>query len=216
VFTEICGSLIALSIAFYFSWKLTLMICATIPFAVLLLSWLSRGLGPAIEAQKLELARASKCANTAMSSITVVKSFNAQDLEVWQYCSIVKAVASKYLIQARANALQYGITKFFMIALFVEGFWFGLILIRQGLKPGNVLTTFYCCLYAVQSAEVILPQWMVLKKGMSAGHNLQAIIYATRQLDDVKRKSTIIPPFRGGDIEFKDVSLKFQCTLLLS
>jgi ATP-binding cassette subfamily B (MDR/TAP) protein 1 len=186
------------------------MICATIPFAMLLLSWLSRDLGPAIEAQNIELARASKCANTAMSSITVVKAFNGQDLEVWQYCSIVKAAASKYLIQARANALQYGITNFLMIALFVEAFWFGLILIRQGLIPGNVLTTFYCCLYAMQSAEIILPQWMVLKKGMSAGHNLQTIIYATRRFDDATgQQSAVIPPFRGGDIEFKDVSLTF-------
>jgi ATP-binding cassette subfamily B (MDR/TAP) protein 1 len=208
VFTEMCGSFIALGIAFYYSWKLTLMICATIPFAMLLLSWLSRGLGPAIEAQRIEIAKASKCANTAISSITVVKAFNGQESEVWQYCSIVKAVASKYLVQARANALQYGITKFLMIGLFVQGFWFGLILIRQGLDTGNVLTAFYCCLYAMQSTEIILPQWMVLKKGMSAGHTLEAIAYEFRRGEEVAVSNLMIKPeFRGGDIELNEVSV---------
>ncbi|EPE27653.1 P-loop containing nucleoside triphosphate hydrolase [Glarea lozoyensis ATCC 20868] len=210
VFTEICGASIALGIAFYFSWKLTLMICATIPFAMLLLSWLSRGLGGAIEDQKAELARASKSANTAISSITVVKAFNGQDTEVWQYCSIVKAVASKYLVQARANALQYGFTKFLMIGLFVQGFWYGLILIRQGLSTGNVLTTFYCCLYAMQSAEIILPQWMVLKKGMSAGHTLQVLTYESQIYGGPGNPNVMIKPeFRGGDIEFKGVSFAY-------
>jgi ATP-binding cassette subfamily B (MDR/TAP) protein 1 len=185
---------------------------------MLLLSWLSKGLGPAIEAQKIELARASKFANTAMSSITVVKAFNGQETEVWHYCSIVKAIASKYLVQARANALQYGFTKFLMIGLFVQGFWFGLILIRQGLSTGNVLTTFYCCLYAMQSAEIILPQWMVLKKGMSAGYTLQALTHESQIYGGQGDANIMIKPeFRSGDIEFKEVSttLYVLCHLMV-
>jgi ATP-binding cassette subfamily B (MDR/TAP) protein 1 len=155
----------------------------------------------------VELARASKYANTAITSITTVKAFNSQEHEVWQYYSTIKNVATKYLVQARANAVQFGITKFLMIGLFVQGFWYGLVLIRQGLDPGYVLTTFYACLYAMQATEIILPQWLVLIKGMSAGLTLKTIM---EEVQNLRRPSTMDalarPEFCGGDIEIDDVS----------
>ena len=202
--------------AFYYSWKLTLVICATIPVAVLLLSWLSRGLGPAIEAQKIELAKASKYANTAITAVNTVKAFKGEEHELWQYYSTVKNMATKYLVQARANAIQFGITKFLMIVLFVQGFWYGLVLIRQGLNPGYVLTTFYACLYAMQATEIILPQWLVLKKGMSAGHTLQNIMNEGQKINrPTGPDDTIKPEFRGGDIEINDVIIDLPHHILM-
>ncbi|KAG9238241.1 ABC transporter-like protein [Amylocarpus encephaloides] len=209
LFTEVAGSLIALGVAFFFSWKLTLVICATLPFAGLLLMWLSKGLGPAIEAQKAELSKASKYANTAITSITTVKAFNGQDYEIWQYCDTIKNVASKYMIQARTSAIQFGVTKFLMIGLFVQGFWYGLVLIRQGLNPGHVLTTFYACLYAMQAIEIVLPQWLVLTKGMSAGHTLKIIISEAQSMPKSQKRQTIRPHFCGGDIELNEVSFAY-------
>jgi hypothetical protein len=46
--------------------------------------------------------------------------------------------------------------------------WFGLYLVDHSMDPGGVLTTFYACLGAIQSIETVLPQWLVLAKGISA------------------------------------------------
>lgn len=204
--TEIVGSCIALGIALFFSWKVTLVVAATFPIMALVLSWVSRSLGPAIEAQKRELTKASKHANTAMTYITTVKAFNGQEQEVWQYYGTIKIVAAKYLIQARANALQFGIVKFAMIAIFVQGFWFGLYLVRRGLDPGHVLTAFYACLFSAQAIEIILPQWLVLTKGMSAGRTLKSIMI---QMQDGRKVTTMTgglkPTTCVGDVEINEV-----------
>ncbi|TVY40590.1 Alpha-factor-transporting ATPase, partial [Lachnellula subtilissima] len=208
--TEFIGSLIALGIALYFSWKVTLVVVATFPVMALCLSLATRSLRPAIEAQKRELTKASKYANTAMTSINTVKAFNGQEQEVWQYYETIKLAAGKYLIQARVNALQFGITKFAMIGIFLQGFWFGLILVRQGLDPGRVLTAFYACLFSVQAVEIILPQWLVLTKGMSAAHTLKSIMIQMQDGQKIMNMTGCIKPTACiGDIEVNEVSFAY-------
>lgn len=207
---EVFGSLAAVGLAFYYSWKLSLVILATFPVAGVMLFLVSLKLGPAIEAQKRELSKASKYANTAITAINTVKTYNGQDQEVWQYYDTIKKAAASYLIQARCNALQFGTTKFLMIGIFIQGFWFGLVLVKQGLDPGSVLTTFYACLAAMQGLETVLPQWLVLKKGMSAGQTLKAIMTQVKNgRVDKNMVGSLRPDKCEGDIEVKGVSFAY-------
>ncbi|KAF4630376.1 hypothetical protein G7Y89_g7762 [Cudoniella acicularis] len=208
--TQVSGSLFALGVAFFYSWQLTLVIFATIPIAVAIIIWLSSGMGPAIEAQKRELTKASKYANTSFTAINIVKSFNGQEQEIWQYYTTIKEVAAKYMIQARANAVQFGITRFLMVGIFVQGFWFGLYLVQHGLNPGHVLTTFYCCLFSLQAIEITLSQWLVLKKGMSAGETLKTFMVAIQREGVVSTMTgSLRPNVCDGDIEINEVSFSY-------
>jgi ATP-binding cassette subfamily B (MDR/TAP) protein 1 len=210
------ASFASLGIALYYSWKLTLLILVTFPVAAIVLYLVSSGLAPAIEAQKRELSRASKHANTAVTAIDTVKSFNGQNEEIWQYSSTIKKVATWYLVQARSNALQFGITKFLIVGLFVQGFWFGLYLVDQGVDPGHVLTTFYACLSGMQAVEVVLPQWLVLAKGMSAGATLKSIMIQMQNGRRVTRMGGFTKPKAcSGDIEMNNVGIQlFDSTSL--
>lgn len=214
---EVFGSIAALGLAFFYSWKLTLVVISTFPAAGIILWLVSRRLGPAIEEQKRELTRASKYANTAITAINTVKAYNGQDQEVWQYYDTIRRVASAYLIQARCNALQFGIIKFVVVGLFVQGFWYGLTLVKEGLDPGHILTTFYACLAAMQAIETVLPQWLVLKKGMSAGQTLKLILTHMEHGREVtKMVGSMRPESCEGDIEIKGVCQSIFSRALLT
>lgn len=205
---HIAAALAATGIALYYSWKLTLVLSTSIPIAALFLWLISRRLQPAIEAQKRELNEASKYANTAINAVDTVKVFNGQDNEVWQYTSAIKTAAKSYLIQANANALQMGFSRFLLIVMFVAGFWYGLVLYKEGgLSPGNVFTTFYSFLMANQAVQSLLPQWLILSKGMSAGKTLKQIMGG---MNDKRRVSKITGSRQlescAGDIEVINVS----------
>lgn len=204
---QFVATLASLGVALFFSWNLTLVIIATFPLVSVVLWFISRGLTSAIEAQKRELSRATKYANTAITAIDTVKAFNAQDQEVWQYYSTIKKITVHYLKQARANAMQLGATKFLIVIIFVEGFWYGIFLVNKGLSPGNVVTTFYSCLTAIQAIEFMLPQVLVLTKGMSAGATLKDIMkqiqYGGKAMD---MGGCLKPDSCSGDIEMNDVS----------
>ena len=200
-----------MGIAFYYSWKLTLVIVGTFPFASAVLYLISSGLSTAVEEQKRELDRASKYADTAISSINTVKAFNAQDHEVWLYQSTMKKVTTHYLRQALSNALQFGVTKFLLVFVLVVGFWFGIYLVSHGLETGSVLTTLTSCLNAFTAVEIVLPQWLVLVKGMAAGDTLKGMM--DEMCTEKKRSNsatvgTTKPASCPGDIEMNEVSTR--------
>lgn len=141
-----------------------------------------------------------------------MKVFNGQDQEVWQYASAVKKAARSYMVQAFANSLQMGITRFMTTGIFVVGFWYGIVLVRHGLGPGSVLTTFYSCLMATEAAEALLPQWLVLSKGMSAGETLRYLLLQMKTDWRVSKiKGVIKPTICHGDVEVSNV-----CFLVVS
>ncbi|KAL8977263.1 MAG: hypothetical protein Q9205_006896, partial [Flavoplaca limonia] len=203
-------ALSALGLAMYTAWDLTLITIATIPFAALALGWISSRMQPSIEAQAKELNTASKFANNAFQAIDVVKCFNGQDFETWQYAKAIKRAAKKYLIQAKANALQIGFVRFITLSMFVQGFWYGSHIVITGKKqPGQVLTAFWSCLSALQAVEQILPQILVLEKARAAGATLQAILTQMDKRHRIIMTGQLTPEFCEGDIEVRNVSFRY-------
>ncbi|KKY30152.1 putative p-loop containing nucleoside triphosphate hydrolase protein [Diaporthe ampelina] len=141
--SDIFVAIFCLIVAFYNSWQLTLVLMATIPVSVLVLYLISRGLEAAIDSQKKELAQASKSIVAAVTAVDLVKIYNGFDHEVWQYLRIARGSMQHYIRQALRNALQMGFLKFWMVTLFVTGFWFAGYL----------------------SITSVAPQWLVLAKG---------------------------------------------------
>ncbi|KAF5618531.1 STE6 [Fusarium sp. NRRL 52700] len=208
---DIITSIASLGIALYYSWKLTLVLLATLPISAIILSLATKRLEPAIQAQKRELAVASKFAVASITAVDLVKVFNGYDQEVWQYYPAAKAAAKHYLIQAQCNALQMGYVAFWVVAMFVVGFWYGVVLVNNdGLAAGSVLTTFYATLAAFQGIEALMPQWLVLAKGMSAGNFLSSITRNVRNGEIVKPMTGALRPLScSGDIELKDVCFAY-------
>ncbi|KAI1347132.1 P-loop containing nucleoside triphosphate hydrolase protein [Xylaria sp. FL0043] len=207
---RLATSIANLIVALITAWKLTLVLLASIPASVVILHLLTRPIQPAIQAQKKELSRASKCAFSALSAIDLVKVFNGIDHETWQYTDAIRLSMQKYLIQARANAYQMGYVKFWLESLFVVGFYYGAVLVDQGLSPGNVLTTFYAALAALQAIEAFVPTYLVLAKGVSAAQALRSVSH------NVEDGRTIHPMMGGyiprvciGGIEMRNITFAY-------
>lgn len=200
-------TLVALGLAFYYSWSLTLVTLSTVPILAIALAWNSARMQPSIEAQTEELTKASKIVNNAFSAIDTVKCFNGQDFERWQYGKAVKRAARYYLCQARANALQIGGLRLVTLSMFVQGFWFGSHLVNTGQKnPGEILTAFWACLMATQAFERIQPEVIVLEKGRAAGAMLKSTLdQMGGGLEIARMSGRIVPLSCVGDIEVKNV-----------
>lgn len=203
---DVVTSVANLVVAFYLSWRLTLVILATVPVSVVVLGVLSRRLAPAIEVQKQELVRASKFAISATTGIDLVKAFNGADQETWQYLGAIRRATSAYLTQSRASACQLSYVKFWLEAMFVVGFYYGAVLVDEGMDAGSVLTTFYAALGALEAIESLMPMCLVLVKGMSAGRTLRDIADG---IEDGRKIRSMAGEFRPdycvGDIKFNDV-----------
>lgn len=205
---DIAAAITAIGIAFYYSWKLTLVLSLSVPTASLVLWLVSRRLQPAIEAQRRELNIASKYTNTAFRAIDTVKLFNGQNHEIRQYASAINAAGLSYLIQGQVRASQMGSTRFLVVVMFMAGFWYGLTLYKKGgLTPGDVITTFYSFLMGNQAVSSLLAQYVILCKGKSAGATLERIVGEldnNHQLSKIAGTRTL--EVCDGDIEVTSVS----------
>jgi ATP-binding cassette subfamily B (MDR/TAP) protein 1 len=104
---------------------------------------------PSIDDQQVELTHASKIASNAIASIESVKCLNGQAFEYRSFSSRIEKSATHYLRQARLNSLQIAVIRWMMFGMFVQGFWYGSSLTRNGpLTSGDVLRTFWACLTA--------------------------------------------------------------------
>ncbi|KAK2023190.1 ABC transporter, partial [Colletotrichum zoysiae] len=210
LFTETVTSTASFALALAFSWKLTLVLIATAPLAVIALVSTSRRLQPAIAQQNLHLADASKQVHACVTAVDLVKVFNGGSQEIRAYNKIIDASARQYLVQACCNALQISVTGAWVSLLFVGGFWFGLWLVTKGENSSTIVTTFYATLTALEGISNVLPQYVVLARGISAGRNLRQIVQEP-SAECPKGKSAALssPNLCVGELQVKQVSFAY-------
>ncbi|KAF8245217.1 P-loop containing nucleoside triphosphate hydrolase protein [Wilcoxina mikolae CBS 423.85] len=210
---SIATAIASLGVALYHSWSLTLVILAAIPVCLGILAFLSARMQPHIDQQKSHLSRASKTASCAISSIETVKTFNGQSHERSAFAKAVRCAAKEYKSQARLNALQLGFARIFTLGMFVQGFWYGSKLVKEGnsgFTPADIMTTFWSCFMATQALESIMPQLMLLEKGRAASTGLQALL--AREDGSCRNFGGYMPLSCNGEIEVKGARFSVSFT----
>lgn len=199
----------ALAVAFYSSWSLTLVIVASVPIMYLVTAYLSKLLAQRAHEQSDVLAQALKYLTNTIRSIETVKSFNGERYEAHRYERVVTSAGNLYNKQANFRALQLGTMQFFTLSVFFQGFWYGAHQIFEGnINIGQVITTFWAAMMAVQGVTGFLPQFIVLQKGKVAGAKLRVLIAQISEdgaLMETSGHQT--PPTCDGKIDFDNVGL---------
>lgn len=173
----------AVVLAFVISWKLTLVTLATLPLTCIALIMLGTKMKLFMNQQQEELTEASKLIHDAFSSIEVVKCFNAQFRTYWRFLSCIRVAAHLYHRVAAFSAFQLALVRFVTFSMFVQGFWFGSKLVRTSdLTAGQVLTTFWVCLIAIQAIETATEHTPALERGKIAAATLQSYLRSQKWL----------------------------------
>ena len=202
-------ALVAVSMALHTAWDLTLVTLVTLPISIVVLGYMSRRLRPALRYYIQERGAAAKITNTAISAIEMVKSYNGQDFEVTQYAKGLRRVSKYFTQQSQVAALQIGLIRVSSLAMFVQGFWYGRMLVQKSSKAsGDIVTVFWACLIFALALQAILPRLVTLQKGRSAAEGLRKI---TAEASDKSREECIptsgTADFRNGNIELTNVSI---------
>jgi ATP-binding cassette, subfamily B (MDR/TAP), member 1 len=201
--------IVSLGIGLRGCWSLTLVILASLPIIIVVVATVAPRMQRNINLEKTHLSHAASHLIRAITAITTVKAFNAQGHEIARFDMILNLAATAYLRLAQINGLQQGVVRFVVLAMFVQGFWYGGVLVQKGsLAPGNVIMVFWSALMAVSALQNISPQMIILEKGKVASSEL-ALLCPTPK----KRPETVLADQRVGDIELKNVTISTLCTI---
>lgn len=197
--------------AFYFSWDLTLVTISSVPVIMGVVVWIGRPMQTALSAQQGKLTEAQKYLTSALSAIETVKCFNGQEVELGKYIKKVGEAAMWYYRVANVNAMQTGFLGFLGCTIFVQGFYYGGILIDNHKKStADIMTCFLSAIAAFQSIQGVLPQLIVLEKGRTAGSTLRTIMAEVQGGSAVGKEANLLRPTScRGTIEVKNVSFSY-------
>jgi ATP-binding cassette subfamily B (MDR/TAP) protein 1 len=195
-------------LAFYLSWKLTLVVIAGLPLVALVVPSFSVRVQKHNDAQTHNLTRASKVASGAITHIETVKCYSGEESSLQTYKSEIGMAEKHYCSQAFWHALQTAVIRLSTLAMFVQGFWFGSVLLsKQQISSGQLIAAFWAAILGIQSLINMMPHLILLEKGRAAGHRLRIIM--RRSVTDTQDDETAEPPMPGqfaGDISFENVS----------
>ncbi|KAG8758544.1 hypothetical protein FRC14_007972 [Serendipita sp. 396] len=164
-----CTILASIIIALQRSAILTVVILSTIPIVVI-----AQGVTLQFSYQfyNLERSRLNSVSTTVdrvFNAISTVKAFNAQGFESARASfglDLVRAAAMKYVILWSASN---GFSSFVLFSMFVQGFWFGAKLVRDGkLTAGDVLAVFWACLIASSTLQSLMPCFAAFQRGKAS------------------------------------------------
>ena len=193
------------------AWDLTLVSLASAPIIMLAVVWAGKNMSNNLEKQQAKLTEAQKFSTSALGAIETVKCFNGQQIERDKYTNCIAEGAHFYYRVASANALQLAFIVLLSVSMFVQGFYYGGVLIREGKKnSSDIITTFFSAIAAFQSITAIIPQMIVLEKGRVAGSTLRAIMAQVHTNTASRRSSGLLSPKTcDGDIDVRNVSFAY-------
>ncbi|KAI0698978.1 P-loop containing nucleoside triphosphate hydrolase protein [Cerioporus squamosus] len=216
--------LTSLVLAFVWSWSLTLVILSAVPL-LMIIQTLSQGfVGPRLAAERAHSASAATLVDRATAAIATVKAFNAEAHEEEQLGTTLEKIRRAAIKCHAVWGVSTCASQFVMMAMFVQAFWFGSKLVRDGtISPGTVMSVFWACLIATSNLQMCIPQLIVLTKGKFAMVSLMTLAqsqsnitpYGGVLLSPTKshRRPSIFRKIRPdhcrGHFEFSDVSFAY-------
>jgi ATP-binding cassette subfamily B (MDR/TAP) protein 1 len=205
-------TLAALVLAFFWSPLLTLVILSALPFLIFIQGFSQGFASPRLAQERTLTARAASLVSRVTSNIGAVKAANAASYEHSLLARVGVAVNSLATIWG----VTAGTSQFVTMAMFVQGFWFGAHLVRQGKnQPGDVMSVFWACLIATSNLQMAVPLMVVLAKGKTAAAELAGIISAnTSPVRTTKRRKIqalrrITPRTFTGDFSLTNLTFSY-------
>ena len=203
----------SLVLAFVWSPLLTLVILSAAPALIIIQAFSQVLAGPLLNRERTFTATAATVVERAVSSIATVKAFNATIHETRVLSGVLDRVTAAANRLAGIWGVTSGLSQFVTMAMFVQGFWFGAHLVREGKNtPGQVMSVFWACLIATSNLQMAVPPLIVFVKGKVAAAELAGVISGTQQTYSKRRPQELRklqPKSFNGELSLTDVSFAY-------
>ena len=166
-----------LVLAFQRSWALTLVILSAVPILMLIQGISQAFAGPLLAVERSQTATAATLVDRAIAAIATVKAFNASSHEQSALALVLNRMNTAAKKLNAVWGLTSGLAQFVMMGMFVQGFWFGAKLVKEGkVSAGDVMSVFWACLIATSNLQMCIPQFITLAKGKFAMVSLLTLV----------------------------------------
>jgi ATP-binding cassette, subfamily B, bacterial len=206
-FRAIATVVVGVAIICYTSWKLSIFMLATFPIAIVLAMVFGRYIRVLAKKAQDELAQANVVVEETFQTISAVKSFTNERLEVSRYGSALDRVIQAAL---KAATFRGGFVSFIIFALFggvVGVVWYGATLVEANEMPFSELMTFiFYTVFIGGSIGGLGDMYAQLQGAIGASERLLEIMDEKSEIDITQ---SILPNAITGHISFQNVQFSY-------
>jgi ATP-binding cassette subfamily B (MDR/TAP) protein 1 len=206
---DIVTILSTFALAFVRNYILTLVILASMPLMLLALAYTSRRASPLIVQERDIFVQAGNVLENALSAVKTIRAFNGEEKEEKKHHDYLQAANSVSSRLAWTYGLRSGLTQFLILSLFVQGFWFGAILVaNKKLLPKEVLSVFYAAMLGLGVFKNIIPRIVSIEKGKNAVNAINILLEKVALMELEALRGFKLSKIEGN-IEFNQVSFSY-------
>ena len=197
-----------LVIIFVMSWRLTLMMLAIVPVAVLGMILLGRWVRKISRQAQDALAETSATAEEALGGVRIVKSFAREPYEIGRYGDGVERLFGIAIRRSRVQAIIgpiIGLLAFSSIAIVL---WFGSREVIEGtLTPGQLVSFLIYTMMVASPIAAFTGIYSQFQRALGASERVFELLDTPPEMQDAPDAEDL-PPIQG-EVRFEDVSFNY-------
>ncbi len=195
-------------IIFVMAWRLTVVMLAVVPLAVvgmILLGRLVRRLSRQVQDA---LADASATAEEALAGIRIVKSFAREPHEVERYGATVEKLFRIAVTRVRLSAILGPIIGFIAFSAIALVLWFGSREVIAGrLTPGQLISFLLYTMMIASPIAGFTSLYSQFQRAIGASERVFELLDSPPEMQD-DPDAQVLPPIKG-EVRFEDVSFDY-------
>ncbi len=196
----------SLLILVFSSWRLTLVMLATVPIVALGAAWFGRVVRRISREAQDALADANDVAEETIGGIRTVRAFAREDEEAARYGAAVQRSFELGRERARVASIFAGTASFGAYAAIAVVLWYGGILLADGGISMGELTSFLLYTFTLaMSIAALSGLWQDFMKAVGASQRVFELMDRAPSVDSGERTLEDT----GGAVRFEDVSFAY-------
>jgi subfamily B ATP-binding cassette protein MsbA len=197
-----------LIIIFVMSWRLTLMMLAIVPIAVLGMILLGRWVRKISRQAQDALAETTATAEEALGGIRIVKSFAREPYEIDRYGTGVERLFGISLRRARVQAIISPIIGFVAFSSIAIVLWFGSRAVIEGtLTPGQLVSFLIYTMMVASPIAAFTGIYSQFQRALGASERVFELLDTAPEMQDAP-DAIDLPPIRA-EVSFEGVSFTY-------
>lgn len=207
---QITTVLIGITLIFWVSSKLSLVMLSTFPFIILGAVLFGKFIRRLSKKVTDDLAGANTVAEETLQSIQSVKAFTNESFEVGRYETVLDRVVGNSLNAARYRGLFISFVIFSIFGGIILVLWFGLGLVESGeLTIGKLISFILYTTFIAAAAGGLGELYGQIQKTLGASERIVEILDSEDEIQKSAENGTLISDPVAGFIEFRKVNFSY-------
>ncbi|KAK6625886.1 hypothetical protein RUM43_006185 [Polyplax serrata] len=211
----VMGFLISVTMAFFYGWKLTLVMLTCAPVLTVSQAMVCKVQSTLKEKEIEAYGKAGAVAKEVFSSIKTVMAFNGEKKEIERFQNELEASHKAGIRRGYLSGIGGGVMWFITYSCYAIAFWYGVSLILESRLSGNfeytpsvLLITFYGVLVGAIQLGQSAPHLEAFAAARGAATSVFSILERTSAIDSLATSGKELSSIKG-EVILKDVSFHY-------